>query len=225
MTHPSLPCLKKSSAALRSLMFCAALSLSACAAVPSGQPHPYEGYLKQNELKLPDPDDFEHCRGYGCAIRDQVSLTPREWKKITAPFQKSRDAESERKAIAQAIGIFESIVGPKTGTADDVAGTFGKVGTFQLDCVDESINTTLYLAMLEKKSLLKYHTVSSPTTRTPFTGMAQGRFWPHRSAVIYETTTNSAYAVDSWFRDNGAPADIVAITAWLYGWGPQQDKT
>lgn len=196
--------------------------LSACAGVPPNTPHPYDGYLKQNGLTLPEPDSFDHCRGYGCAARDRVSLTKKEWTKITRHFKKSRDATSERAALSRAIGEFETIIGAKTGTEADIAGTFGKVGTHQHDCIDESINTTIYLAMLEKNGLLKHHVVSRPTSRTPFTSIAGGRLWPHSSAVIFDQKTGTGYAVDSWFRDNGAPADIIPLDAWIAGWGPEE---
>jgi hypothetical protein len=117
--------------------------------------------------------------------------------------------------------MLEQKIGAKTNTANDVAGTFGTVGKYQLDCVDESTNTTIFLALLEKNKLLKFHKVSAPMARTPFTGLAGGRFWPHQTAVIFENASGQAYAVDSWFRDNGFPADIVNLNDWLYGWGPE----
>lgn len=197
-----------------------AFFLSACAAPPPGQPHPYEGYLNQKGIELPRPEEFQHCRGYGCAIRDRVSLNKKEWKQVAQNFKKVKTAEQERAAISRSIGWFERNVGEKTGTSVDVAGTFSKVGKFQLDCVDESTNTTIYLSMLEQKKLLKFHKVSRPTSRGPLTGMAHGRFWPHFTAVIYDAETGQPYAVDSWFRDNGQPADIVTIREWIYGWGP-----
>lgn len=209
----------------KNIIFISALAatLSACAATPPDEPHPYQDYLDHKGLELPKPESFDHCRGYGCAFRDRVSLGPQEWKKIAKPFAKIKTAEDERAAISQAVATLEQIVGEKTGTSGDIAGTFGKVGTHQLDCVDESTNTTIYLAAMDKKGLIKHHSISGPTTRTPFTGMAQGRFWPHQTAVIFDKKTDAPYAVDSWFRDNGAPADIVPLNDWLYGWGPQED--
>jgi hypothetical protein len=204
---------------LLSVLFC-----TACTSVPPGEPHPYEDYLNNNQLKLPDPDDFEHCRGYGCSIRDRVSLDQREWEKVTGYFHSVRSAEAERAAISKAIAAFEQVIGPKTGTHGDIAGTFGKTGPFQLDCVDESTNTTMYLAMLEKKKLLKFHVVSAPITRTPATGMKNGKLWLHRTAVIFETASNKPYAVDSWFRDSGQPTDIIDVSAWLDGWDPDSQS-
>lgn len=202
------------------LCLAAILSLNACAAPSPGQPHPYEGYLKQKNLELPNPEEFQHCRGYGCAIRDRVSMTNNEWKQAAKFFKKAKTPEQERAAISKAVGWFEENVGEKTGTSGDMPGTFGKVGKYQLDCVDESTNTTIYLSVLEQKKLLKFHKVSRPTSRSPLTGLAGGRFWPHFTAVIYDTTTGEPYAVDSWFRSNGRPADIVTMKEWLYGWGP-----
>ncbi|MBI2233552.1 MAG: hypothetical protein HYU57_00805 [Micavibrio aeruginosavorus] len=210
----------------KNMIFISSLAaiLSACAATPPDEPYAYQKYLESKDLRMPAAESFDHCRGYGCAYRDNVALSDTEWGKIAHPFRKATTAEAEREAISQAIAELEQIVGEKTGTSGDIAGTFGKVGTHQLDCVDESTNTTIYLAVMDKKGLIKHHSISGPTTRTPFTGMAQGRFWPHQTAVIFDNKTNAAYAVDSWFRDNGAPADVVPLHDWLYGWGPQEDK-
>jgi hypothetical protein len=202
------------------LMACLLIaSLSACAGLPD-QPHPYEDYLDQKNIELPNPDEFQHCRGYGCAFRDRVSLDKKEWRQVRRYFKGVKSPEAEREAVAKAIGYFERDIGQKTNTADDIAGTFGKVGTHQLDCIDESTNTTIYLALLQKQNILKYHKVSAPMSRTPLTGMARGKFWPHQTAVIIDMKSGQAYAVDSWYRDNGFPADIVGLDQWLYGWSP-----
>lgn len=200
-----------------------ALTLTACANAPApGEPHPYQDYLDQKDLGVPEPDDFQHCRGYGCAIRDRVSLDKGDWKKIKALFRGVKSGEKERAAISKSIALFEQKMGQETNTSGDVAGTFGEVGKYQLDCIDESTNTTIFLSLLEKQSILKYNAVSSPMARSPFTGMANGKFWPHQTAVVVDKETGESFAVDSWFRDNGAPADIVALNEWIYGWAPKE---
>lgn len=204
----------------RRCLLLACLFLCACAAPHSDEPHPFEHHLDRHELRLPDPDHFHHCSAYGCARRSDVSFSKREWARVSAPFKNIRSAEAERRALSTSIALFEQIVGEKTGTASDVAGTFSKIGDGQLDCIDESLNTTIYMAMLEKKKLLKYHRVSAPVSRTPLTALAGGSFWPHQTAVIFEKDTGTLWAVDSWFRDNGQPADIARLSEWIYGWSP-----
>lgn len=210
----------------RLLLIAVTVALGACAAAPApGEPHPYEDYLNHKELQLPNPDRFQHCSAYGCAIKQQVSLTKTEWTRIAAPFKGVRSAAAERKAISKAIGEMEKIVGAKTATQTDVAGTFDKTGRGQLDCVDESTNTTITLAMMEDKKLLKFHRVSAPLARTLATTLGNGILWPHQTAVIYQNDTGISYAVDSWFRDNGSPADIVVTSDWVYGWSPTDPHT
>lgn len=49
------------------------LSLSACTTPPAdGIPHPYENYLNEHPLTLPQSDELQSCSGYGCAFRDRV---------------------------------------------------------------------------------------------------------------------------------------------------------
>lgn len=215
------PCKDRDKAMFRYAYLMLPLLLAACTAAPApGDPHPYEDYLNHKELQLPNPDHFQHCSAYGCVTKQDVSLTKKEWARIAAAFKGVKSAAAERKAISKAVGEMEKIVGTKTATETDVAGTFDQIGRGQLDCVDESTNTTITLAMMEDKKLLKYHRVSAPLARTLATTLGNGILWPHQTAVIYENDTGTAYAVDSWFRDNGFPADVVATSDWIYGWSP-----
>jgi hypothetical protein len=170
--------------------------------------------------QIPALHDFEVCTGGGCAEVKHVSLTDEEWQSIASIFTDARiviNAEQERDQIALAIGAFESIVGSKTSTETDLAGTFGNSDyPGQLDCNDEAINSTTYMRLMRQNGLLKFHEIEDTRTRNFFfTG------WPHSTAVIHETASGERFAVDSWFYDNGFPATIVPFTAWKSGYIPE----
>ncbi|GJL85091.1 MAG: hypothetical protein DHS20C02_08660 [Micavibrio sp.] len=196
------------------------LILSACAAGPKDA----QTYLEsKNVYEFTDHKNFQHCRAYGCREIDTLTLPPKEWKDIAKVFKPtSKNAKLERERIAKAIGIFETKIGAINGTDQDIFGTFKKVGTKQHDCVDESVNTTIYLSLLEQDGLLKFHDIGGPDTRIPL--IHYSGVWPHQTAVIFEKDTKDAYAVDSWFHNNGFPAEIVPLQAWKGGWKPAEHK-
>ncbi|MDB2683139.1 hypothetical protein N9Z27_02685, partial [Alphaproteobacteria bacterium] len=157
---------------------------------------------------------------------DTVELSKQEWEKIKKPFRrKPKTAQQEREKIATAIGTFEQIIGAKTGSEEDIHGTFIQTGTYQLDCVDESVNTTMYIAALQNKDLIKFHDLHPPEGRVPI--IHAGR-WPHQAALIEEKDTEKStenyYIVDSWFHDNGAPAEIIPLKQWKDGWKPENKE-
>lgn len=196
----------------RALSIAAILFLTACVSTRS-----YETYLAEKEIDVPAPERFAHCRGYGCKYVDYLALTDNDWRAIKKPFRKVESAESERRALKPAIAAFEKIAGAKTGTEQDKGGTYVKIGAYQHDCVDESTNTTIYLALLRQNGLLKFHDVLVPQSRMP---LLSGRLGPHQSAVIMDRETGTAWAVDSWFHDNGEPPEIVEEDKWFLGWRP-----
>lgn len=170
--------------------------------------------------QIPSLHGFDVCTGGGCVEVRHVSLSDDEWQSITNIFMNARmvsNAEQERDQIALAIGAFESIVGSKTSTETDLAGTFGNSDyPGQLDCNDEAINSTTYMRLMHQNGLLKFHEIEDMRTRNFFfTG------WPHSTAVIHETASGQRYAVDSWFYDNGFPATIVPFTVWKSGYIPE----
>ena len=190
--------------------------LSACA------PHLYSSlpsYMASKNLIEPTAELFPHCQNYGCALVKNVKLNKQEWKKITKAYGKqAKSAKEERAKIAKTIPMFEHIVGKITETHHDKAGTFVQTGHGQIDCVDESTNTTVYMMLLTQKGLIKFHTVEQSQVRYP---LVSGRGWMHQTAVVRETETGAEYAVDSWFGDNGQPIHIVPITDWMNGWTPE----
>ena len=176
-------------------------------------------YLSKRTIELPNKDSFQSCRGYGCQFSDTITPNKRDWKRIESPFlSPAKDAEQERKKIAQSIAAFESIVGERNGTSADIWGTFQKTGHNQQDCVDESINTSMYMRVLEQRGHIKFHTVEMPQSRIPFLK------WPHQTAILKEKDSDKIYAIDSWFHNNGAPPEIVDFKTWKSGWKPDKQE-
>ncbi|MFN3828102.1 MAG: hypothetical protein ACK4NR_10820 [Micavibrio sp.] len=186
-----------------------------------GPARDYHPYLASKGISSIAPDAIPHCHGYGCRLHSTVSLEKSEWKQVGQYFKTGRDAVQERDAIAKAIGTLETLVGKKAGTDTDIAGTYRTLGNDQHDCVDESVNTTVYLSLLQQKNLLKHHDISTISTRIPLFGGGLGF---HQTAVIVEKETGQRYAVDSWFHDNGHAAAVIPLADWIYGWDPPKGK-
>jgi hypothetical protein len=168
----------------------------------------------------PTPSRYSICYNHSCATVVTDSLNEDEWQRVTAPLRTpASTAAGERAAIARSMALFEAVIGSHTGTSLDkgrnVAG-FGQPG--QLDCIDESTNTTTYLRLLEQDGLLWHHRVAERATRFGlFVGM------PHSTAVIEESRSGNRYVVDSWFFDNGHPPHIVRLEDWRAGLDPDRD--
>ncbi|MCB1592276.1 MAG: hypothetical protein KDI90_07485 [Alphaproteobacteria bacterium] len=164
------------------------------------------------------PYEFQVCHGFNCTNRTPVALDRSEWENILKPFRTpAADAAEERNKIAQYVGLIETTVQQKTGMKPDK----GEARTFerdqdQMDCLDETINTSRYLHFLEKRGILKWNEVADPVHR----GYFVDAMWPHNSAAVKEKATGQRYAIDSYYRDNGQPADIVALEKWLKNWSP-----
>lgn len=190
------------------------LLLAACASNPYDS---LNAYLQKRAVTPPTANSFQSCRAYGCQKIDTIELTDSKWKEIDTIFNPpAKSAEQEREKISKALASFETIVGDITGTSEDIWGTFQKTGHKQQDCVDESTNSSIYMRVLEKRGHLKFHIPRVPQSRVLFMR------WPHQTAVITEIETGQEYAVDSWFHNNGKPAEIIELDTWKKGWKPEK---
>ncbi len=120
------------------------------------------------------------------------------------------DAREERRRIARAVALFEREAGRQTPAWNDKprgTGAWGDIG--QLDCVDESTNTTTFLVLLRERGWLAHHDVLPPRWRTR--GLV---FDPHRTARIVERETGERFAVDSWVGAAGEAPAIQREAGW-----------
>lgn len=91
----------------------------------------------------------------------------------------------------------------------------------RMDCVDNTSNTTTYLAILTDLGKLPSWRVGKPRVRNPLDFNAM-----HWTAVLEDKITGKKWAVDSWFRPNGHLPFVLPSDAWkaeTRGWVPPHD--
>jgi hypothetical protein len=150
------------------------------------------------------------CYNYNCSHEAQVELVGSEWTQIVELF--SRQAQSsleERNKISKAIALMEKLTGRRLGTSNDKAKNNGAGEPGQMDCIDESRNTTSYLKLFNLKGWIKWHQIQNRAVRNPYF------FNVHWTAVIKDNKSNQLYAIDSWYRDNGKEPLILPLEEWM----------
>lgn len=189
----------------------AALLVAGCAA--RSLEDPGEWYAARS-AQPPRGSRVYVCHAFGCGLTTPVTLAEADIRRIAAPLAAgSKDAAAERAALSKSVQMFERIVGARLGTSADLGG-FEKVGggdPTQMDCVDETTNTTSLMLMLAAEGRLKHHRVLHPVARGI---LIDGRY-PHATAVIGEIRGGTAWAVDSWPRKNGEPPVVQRLDQWL----------
>jgi len=190
-----------------------ALLATACTRLPAP-----EDYLKQKAVTPPRLEAFTVCHGYDCTFRSEIGLSDEEWAAIRAEFRPApADGLAERGAIAAAIALFETAVGKRIGTSADTPGLayIAAGDSSQQDCIDESTNTTVYLALLTHAGLMRRHRVAEVASRGVFLDLR----WYHQTAVIREIETGTEWAVDSWFEPNGVAPVVTTLHDWQTSYG------
>jgi hypothetical protein len=163
-------------------------------------------------------DEVGICYNYDCAVTAKVNLRVNELRAARRLLLRAEDAVEEREAISLAIGLFEVAAGRQTPTWADKGRNVNDDGVDgRMDCIDEAANATGYLRLLESKGWLKDHRVLDPMKRAPLLVN------DHWAARIVEKKTGRAFAVDSWFFDNGQPAFVVPLDEWLAGAEPNEE--
>lgn len=172
-------------------------------------------------IQSPAPSAFTLCHGHTCRRLTSLALDAGQWAGVRALFAPVSTAPGqERERIAAAVALLESLTGAMAGTSRDRGENFAGLGEAgQMDCVDESTNTTAYLYMLQQDGLLVFHHVGHRASR----GVSR-MLPPHFTATLAESASGARFAVDSWFEDNGRLPHIVPLDDWRRGWKPSGQR-
>jgi hypothetical protein len=170
--------------------------------------------LAETALNDPRPVVYPVCYDFTCKTREVVSLSEPQWESLIRLFRDpSATPHDERLVIQQAVARMEQLTGLHTPTHRDLARNYtGENDALadlpgQMDCVDESINTTTYLKIFEQRGLLVHHRVLERAYRRALLNQ-------HWAAQIEEIATGQRYVVDSWFFDNGQNPYVVHSDQW-----------
>ena len=183
---------------------------------------PSESALSNLSSSYPK-DQVGYCFGHGCKNKGTIAIDESQWGEIQSLFTaKNLTPDAEREAIAIAIGRIENIAGDQNGTSVDKAGTFmSDVGKRQLDCIDEAVNASNFISLLQRDGLIKHHTLRQPILRSWVNGNIL-----HATAVLEQVNgpqseTVALWSVDSSFFKNGESATVSPLPQWQSGWVPE----
>jgi hypothetical protein len=157
------------------------------------------------------------CYNWGCGVEAQVVFEYPDLDRIANLFNDVETPEVERGSLRLALALMEDIASRQTPTGNDRPGNDDDDGVDgRMDCIDHSHNNTVYLGLLERRGLLKFHRVLDPVDRVPFT------IYPHWAARIEQNDTEQQYIVDSWFFEVGKPPAVFTLEEWKRGAGPHE---
>jgi hypothetical protein len=152
------------------------------------------------------------CHGFGCHFQSQLDLGAADARRLSAILAAGRASPpAERAAVSKAVQYYEKRAARAVGMRDQAksnASQWRRRG--QMDCIDESTNTRTFLLYLERRGLLKHHTVARNRTR----GFLIDRRYPHSTAVLQENS-GEKWTVDSWYAPAGGAPDIMKLSRWL----------
>lgn len=163
---------------------------------------------------------IEVCYNYGCLNTATVTFGKRQLAQLRDLLDDAVDAAHERELIGIVIGRLLGWAGRQSPIHADRGGNYADEGVYgRMDCIDHATTTTRLLRMLERHGWLRWHHVLEPAMRSRLL------VFDHWSAVIEEAPkapyrdedplSRKRYAVDSWFYDNGRPAVVMPLEAWM----------
>ena len=159
------------------------------------------------------PVTIRYCHGYGCKMRSPVTFSRADLANLKRILDSGKASPAaERAAISRADQWYERKAGAATGTSNDGAKDTYELFTplSEIDCVDETVNTTTLLELVDSRGWLRHHKAGRPANRG---FLIDGRY-PHNTATIVEKASGKRWVVDSWVRANAEPPDIKPLDVW-----------
>jgi hypothetical protein len=172
-----------------------------------------QSWFNQQGYVTPAGNRIIACHGYGCSRRLTISVEGAWLGRARLALKGGQGSpEAERRALGDVIKAYTAYLAASFGGKPDHPGSPAQMSGVngQMDCLDETANTTSLLLVLQDQGLLTHHVVEHPESRGFF---FDGRY-PHFTAVIAEKRTGTAWAVDPWEKAPGQRPEILPLSQW-----------
>ena len=148
------------------------------------------------------------CYNHGCTQKHLISVSQPTRASIKEMFVTVSNPQEERWAIRKAVALLEQEAAKFTPVGIDQKKNTNLDEEGRQDCVDESTNTSHFLALLHQQQLLQFHRVAPRVYRAHFL------LDQHYAAQIIDTLNGKHFVVDSWFLGNGELPYIQPYKRW-----------
>ena len=152
------------------------------------------------------------CSGFGCLYKQSLTFSAADMVQIRSAFgSRVTTAGAERRAISKLVAWKELLAQKRLHMRRDTKLSYQRDAGIrgQMDCVDESSNTLVFLKFLDSEKLLKFHKPKRIGAR----GLLFDGRYPHKTAVVTDNK-GAKWAIDSWKKDGGLPPQIVEYAKW-----------
>lgn len=190
-----------------------ALLCAAATQTHAASPVPARTWFRDQGYVAPLGGRIIACHGYGCTRRMEIVIDSAWFNRVRTVMRSGHASPAaEREALRDAVSIYTAhLAGQFGGRPDEPGSPPSLSGTNgQMDCLDETANTTSLLLLLEEQGLLVHHEVERPQSRGIF---LDGRY-PHFTAVIVDVRENVEWAVDPWRKAPGKSPDLLPLDKW-----------
>jgi hypothetical protein len=179
----------------------------------AGATQPAQSWFSEQGYVPPMGTRIVACHGYGCSRRIALRVDASLLSRASGILRAGRGSpDAERQAIGEIIRSYTAYLARQVGGRPDIPGSPPQMSGVhgQMDCIDETANTTSFLIVLQDQGFLAHHRVERPQSRGFF---FDGRY-PHTTAIITESRTGREWAVDPWRRAPGQKPDILPLVVW-----------
>ena len=160
-------------------------------------------------VHIVDKHNFQVCFNFHCNMTTIVEIEQKAWDEIDIlriNYGSNANHMEELQFMRNAVAVLEAEVGRALDIFDLGRNPYPEGIGYQWDCIDETNNTRVYVALLEKYGYLKHWEVGEAEHKGFFVG--------HWVFSVKHKITGVKWMLESWYLDMGSLPYIQEYKVW-----------